>query len=157
MNTKKAFLSIDVVAQLILLILLVVSTLLAILSGGETAIYVGLVLFFLGLWQVGSGILFGIIRNDGKRAEYVIKSLAYVFFLAFGCSILEGSSINGFVTWSLIILFFLVIPSGIAVWYFRHSQADLEKLRLEIKNEIFISNDKDNILDSEEILNHERS
>lgn len=80
MNTKKAFLSIDVVAQLILLILLVVSTLLAILSGGETAIYVGLVLFFLGLWQVGSGILFGIIRNDGKRAEYVIKSLAYVFF-----------------------------------------------------------------------------
>jgi len=157
MKTKKALLSIDVVVQLILLILLIGATLISTLSGGDTAIFLGLVLFFLGLWQVGSGILFGIIRNDGKRAEYVIKSVIYVAVLYFGCFAMEGSSINGFVTWFLIILFFLVIPSGIAVWYFRYSQADLEKLRLEYKNRMIINFDMDDILDADEILKHERS
>ncbi len=156
-TAKSVLLSIDVVVQLISLVLLGGSVLLALLSKGETTIFVGLVLFFLGIWQVGSGVIFGIVRNDGKRGEYVIGSLVYVSLLFFGSYVLNGSSINGFVTWILITLFFLIIPSGIAIWYFKYSRADLTKLELENKNRVVINFDMDDVLDCEEILKHERS
>jgi len=157
MKGKGILLSIDLVGQLILLILLGGSVVVSILSAGTTLIFTGLVLFFLGLWQVGSGLLFGIIRSDGRRAEYVVKSIIYVCVLFFGSFLLDGVTLPMFFNWFLIILFFLVIPSGIANWYYQYSQKDLAKLKTEERNQIPTTSDLDDILDSEEILRHERT
>ncbi len=137
MKIQKMLLSIDVVVQLILLIFLAGTILMSVLSMGKTILLTGLIFFFLGLWQLGSGIFFGLIWNDRKRGEYVMNSFIYIWALVILSSFAP-----------LFIIFFLIFPIRTSVWYFQYSKNDLEKLKLEIENWI----GKEDILDSDELL-----
>lgn len=157
MKSKRILLSIDTVGQLILLILLGGAVVISILTAGTTSLLIGCVLFILGGWQLLSGLFVGIMRSDGKRFEYLFRSVVYLSFLYSSTYFLSGWDIPPFLGIFLMVLFFLVIPSGIAIWYYKYSQRDLEKIRIEEKNETLNISEMDDILDSEEILRHERS
>ena len=157
MKSKSILLSIDVVGQLVLLIILGGVTLVSILSAGATTIFIGFALLILGCWQMLSGLIMGIMRNDGKRFEYFLGSAVYLSVLVAGTYVFQGWDIPKFLAIFLMVLGYLVIPSGIAIWYFQYSQTDLAKLRREEKNQILAHSEMDHILDSEEILKHERS
>ena len=47
-------------------------------SQGALGMILGYMLFFLGVWQLGSGVIIGIVLRDGKRAEYFFASIAYL-------------------------------------------------------------------------------
>ena len=154
MKTIAAFLSIDVVVQIILLVLSIGLTLITIFTFGETFIFAGPVLFFLGIWQVLSELIFGILRKDSKRSEFLILSLGYVVILVLGTFAVASlfSNVPKTLGLLLIFIFYMAIPNLIAFKYWKYSSKDLEKLRLQIKEEVYVGHSMDEILDSEEIF-----
>jgi hypothetical protein len=85
-------------------------------------IFLLIVQFFLGGWQILSSIILIAIRKDKKRISYFFVVLAYFAVLFIGGTLVS----QGIIPESKILIFISLIlcPMSIAVWYFITSEKD---------------------------------
>lgn len=152
MKAHLTLLTIDSVIQLILLVLLGGTGLVALLTSGETLIIFGFLLLVTGAWQLLSGIIFGIIRNDGDRGKYVFGSMAYLIAIGVGGNLLSQVIAASLFLNITAIIFIAILPCLIAGWYFRLTQNDVNRLRDELQGLVRVDDTMNDILDSEEIF-----
>lgn len=148
MKARRILFKIDVFFQTILFFGAFSSGVLTAVTGGGTFIFFGLALFFLGAWQLGSGLIMGILLKDLVRIKYFFLSVIYVLFLMGIADYFESQ--KGIAYSIFLIVFVGIIPMAIAYWYMtwttRTAQEWKEKLK-EINEE-----DLEDILDSGEFL-----
>lgn len=72
----------DTAAQLTMLLGVVLTSALA---WWPVALYL---LFFLGVWQLGSGVIWGIVRRDQWRLLYVASAITFLFLAFIGLPVL---------------------------------------------------------------------
>lgn len=151
MKLQKTLLNIDLAIQMILLILTIMTGMASIMDGGAV-IVLALMLLLLGIWQLLSGIVLGLLRNDKKRGTYLLSSISYLLLLAMGTSIVSTMNFGGSFEVLLIAIFVLIIPLAISVWYYLYSQKDKKILQKEMEGMLPPSKKLDDILDTDEIL-----
>ncbi len=140
----KTLLKIDTFFQTLLFYVTLGLGVITLISLGSTFIFLGCSLFFLGAWQLLSGLLWSISLKNINRLRYFLGSSAYVLLLISGSNILELESI------ALGVIFVAAIPMMIAYWYLRLTNETLKEWDRGRKR--FTENEMENILDSEEVL-----
>lgn len=126
-QTQKSWLNLGFIIQSLLFFAAVGSGLVGVVMGGNALLIFAISLLFLGLWQMGSGVIMGIIFNDKLRTYYFLTSIIYLMFSVGLGMIVFGL---GKVIWSIyLIIFGGIIPLGIAYWYLKLTNLTLKKLR----------------------------
>ncbi|MFK8005109.1 MAG: hypothetical protein AB8H03_02005 [Saprospiraceae bacterium] len=149
MKTRKILLNVDLVIQGLLIFAATSLTFGTLVSTGESVIFLGFVLLGLGGWQLGSGVIMGIILKDNLRAKYFFGSVAYLIMISG-----VGSLSLKFGKYTEIFLgsaFIVIIPLCIAFWYLRLTNSTLEKLN-KLGDVVKYPDDLEDVLDSEEIF-----
>jgi len=149
MKTQKILLNVDLVIQGLLIFATTFLALGTLVSTGESAIFLGFALLGLGGWQLGSGVIMGIILKDNLRAKYFFGSVAYLIIISG-----VGSLSLKFGKYTEIFLgsiFIVIIPLCIAFWYFNLTKSALEKLN-QLGEVVKYPDDLENVLDSDEIF-----
>ena len=126
MKTRKFLLRIDLVIQATLFFVTSLMALGTLVSSGESAILLGLALLALGGWQLGSGLIMGIILKDELRGRYLFGSVVYLLIIS-GVSSLS-LKLGKYSEIFLSSVFIAIIPLCIAFWYLRLTNSTLEKL-----------------------------
>ncbi|MFK7775125.1 MAG: hypothetical protein AB8F94_23490 [Saprospiraceae bacterium] len=149
MKTRKFLLGFDLAFQVILFSVAIFSGLGMVVSSGGTVIFLGMALLALGGWQLGSGVIMGIILKDNLRAKYFFASVVYLMMI----SGVERLSLK-FGEYTEIFLgsvFIAIIPLCIAFWYLRLTNSTLEKLN-KLGDVVKYPDDLEDVLDSEEVF-----
>ena len=149
MKTQKFLLNIDIFIQFILIFITSFLALGTLISTGESAIFLGLSLLALGGWQLGSGVIMGIILKDELRAKYFIGSVVYLIMIS-GVSNLS-LKFGKYTEIFLSSVFIVIIPLCIAIWYLRLTNSTLEELN-KLGDVVKYPDDLEDVLDSEEIF-----
>ena len=149
MKTRKILLGIDLVIQGILIFVTSFTALGTLASAGEFAIFLGFALLALGGWQLGSGVIMGIILKDNLRAKYFVGSVFYLIMISGAGSL--SLKLGKYMEIFLSSVFIAIIPLCIAFWYLRLTNASIEKLD-KLGDVVEIPDDLEDILDSEEIF-----
>jgi len=129
----KLFLNIDMIVQVLMITLVVFSCFFL--------FPLIITLPLLGAWQmISAAVIFSQLKDD-KRGFYLIACIVMLFIMML-CIILELVFVVGGI-------FFIIIPIGMAIWYFRLTTQTQKEL--DNKNEI---NNKRKItrIDSEDVL-----
>ena len=133
MKRMKLFLNIDMIVQVLMITLVVFSCFFL--------FPLIITLPLLGAWQmISAAVIFSQLKDD-KRGFYLIACIVMLFIMML-CIILELVFVVGGI-------FFIIIPIGMAIWYFRLTTQTQKEL--DNKNEI---NNKRKItrIDSEDVL-----
>jgi len=146
MKTRKILLNVDLVIQSLLLFLAIASALGTMISKGAVGIILGYALLVLGGWQLGSGVIIGLMLSDRKRAEYVFWSIAYLCTIGVLGNLNPVS--NGEMNMVLAFIFIAAIPLCIAYWYLKLTKNTIKKIETAIE----IPGEMKGILDSDEIF-----
>jgi len=142
-------LTIDLIFQGILFLGTVIAAFGTLVTGGDMGIFLGYGLLFLGGWQLGSGVIMGIILKDNLRAKYFFGSVLYlIMIVGLGNLLLSGGKFAEIFFGSV---FITIIPLMIASWYLRLTNSTLNKLN-EFDDVAANPEEYENILDSEEIF-----
>jgi hypothetical protein len=140
--TKKTY-QIELILQVICLIPLVIGHIGALIE--PWTLILGLsAQFLIGCIQILSGLGHYLVYNDKGRGMYLLSAIGYLLVLYLGTflviSVVESTNANmdvlGVV---LLIIFHLIIPSSIALWYTkttfeRMNRAPAKSPKLKIKN-----------------------
>ncbi len=86
--------------------------------------------FFLGAAQLLSGLIHSIKYHDPKRRKYVKFAISYLASLFIGGMLLEHLEIDASF---LFIIFLIIIPAIIAIWYFNLTYEDYKAAPNSIK------------------------
>ena len=149
MRTQKILLRIDLAIQAILFFVTSLTALGTLVSSGESAILLGFALLALGGWQLGSGVIMGIILKDNLRVKYLIGSVVYLLIISgVGSLSLKLGKYSEIFIGSV---FIVIIPLCIAFWYLRLTNSTLAKLNA-LGEVVEIPADFEDVLDSEEIF-----
>ncbi len=98
----------------------------------------------IGIAQLLSGLLHLVTYNDQKRAKYLGRALVFVILLIFGSIGLEYIKLLGDgITVFIGILFVIIIPSGIAIWYTIQTNMDRKLAKPAIKKNKQIKQNED--------------
>lgn len=126
-QTQKFWLSTGFIIQSLLFFAAIGSGLVGVFTGGMALLIFAISLLLLGLWQLGSGVIIGIVLNDKISTYYFYASIIYIIF-SVGLGMIAFSL--GKVFWSgFLITFGGIIPLGIAYWYLKLTNLTLKKLR----------------------------
>jgi len=119
--------------------------------------FIGIAFILLGAWQLFSAAYVFSYFKDAKRKVYLIYCGFHIsVMLCTGLSDFwlerQIESIFGYNAFGIFLLiWFMIIPSILAIWYLRYSIKTLENLT-EGKHEFFTNKEMEEILDSGEIL-----
>lgn len=149
MKTRKKIVNVDFHIQRFLFAICAVLGAATFLTEGAAILLFGFLLFFLGIWQVLSALILGMMLSDRKRGKYLLFSLCYLGIVGLSAVIIEyfggpNSNILG-------IIFIGIVPFALSFYYLRltkHSLKELEHLGKVVK----MPKQLDDILDSEEIF-----
>lgn len=126
-ETQKTLLNTEFIIQSILFFVALGSGLIGVVMGGNALLIFAISLLFLGLWQLGSGVIMGKVLNDKIRSYYFYACLCYLLFLL-GLWMIAFSLGNFFLE-TFIIIFGGIIPLRISYWYIKLTNLTLKKLR----------------------------
>lgn len=117
----KTFLKIDYHVQFLALLLMIVTLPLFFVPM--------LILIFFGGWQLLSGLITAIFYKKLDRKHYVTKAIGYLAILALGMLLADNNLLPNFIidTGIGFFLFWLIIPFGIGIWYYRMVSKDYHK------------------------------
>lgn len=102
--------------------------------------------FLIGCAQVLSGLLHTVVYSDSKRAKYLGGALGFVLLLSFGTYLL-GNNESLF----LGVIFVIMIPTGIAIWYTIQTDMDRKLAEVRVKKPNQTQYDED-LLDDIQII-----
>ncbi|MEM6966837.1 MAG: hypothetical protein AAF573_18880 [Bacteroidota bacterium] len=137
------FLKVDIAIQTILLICVVPCLVLYFL--------IGFPLISLGAWQILSALVAWFTIKSKAHKKYLIRSISYV---SVGLLLIYN---NDYLSYELglflVVVGLIIIPIGIAIWYYDLTKKTLKTLKenrvIEYEYGAF-----DNVLDSDEILHN---
>ena len=91
----------------------------------ETAFLVlgALLQFFVGIAQVSSGAFHTVWHKNPLHKKYFIGAISYLAFLFLGGALIANALYGS----AVLIIFVLIIPVGIATWYYRLTLANYKK------------------------------
>ncbi len=102
--------------------------------------------FVMGCAQVLSGLLHTVVYSDSKRAKYLGGALGFVMLLILVVTVMDSLSftiINGGIPKFIAVLFMIIIPSGIAIWYTIQTNIDRKLAEATTKKPKQIKYDED--------------
>jgi hypothetical protein len=126
-KTQKSWLNVGFAIQSLLFFAAVGSGLIGFVMGGTALLIFATSLLFLGLWQMGSGVIMGKVLSDKIRTYYFYGSLIYLLF-SLGLGMIAFSLGKVFLV-IFITIFGGIIPLGIAYWYIKLTNLTLKRLR----------------------------
>lgn len=100
--------------------------------------------FVLGVFQVMSGLVHAIYFKDPRRQKYLIGVVGY-FLISFSLITLNTGGVA--FTELIGLLWGIIVPMGIAVWYYRLTKQDVETFEAEEENYAAVAW-QENILDA---------
>ena len=85
--------------------------------------------FCIGVYQVLSGIIGGFAYGDEKRKKYLLMNIAFFSIGFLGSLLMEGANYQ--VMQTLGMIYWFIIPSGIAIWYYTQTLKDFAEVQQE--------------------------
>lgn len=149
MRTRKILLNIDLLFQVILFFGAVGSALLTAASGGLMFAFFVFAILLLGLWQMTSGVIMGIILKDNLRAKYFFASIFYWILIITLGQLVFG--LGGAIGVMFTMIFVVIIPLRAAFWYLKLTNLTLNKLNV-LDDSVTNMDEFEDVLDSEEIF-----
>ncbi len=120
------FLRVDNIIQWILICTYVAAGLGALVDR-DIVIFLLVVQFFLGGWQLLSGIILFALTKNKKRLNYLLTVLAYFVIFALGSMLIAQGIFKE--TKALMVLSTILVPMVIAFWYFGMTQVDYKEVK----------------------------
>lgn len=125
MKTFKRVLYADVIVQAIFLVTMLVAGIFGlILQDSEYLLLILITQFFLGIWQVLSGIVFAIWKKDTWRQRYLGVAILVVLSIIILLNLNPTIRMDNVLGLALL----LIIPNIIGFAYFRYSYLQLTKI-----------------------------
>lgn len=120
---------VDIVIQGLMLLMAIMAAL-SIFVSREAAIYVMILQFFIGLYQICSGII-GAALGRKWKIPYLIGAFAYIIILGAGTAIISEMRGGGDAIIGLAIVGGIIVPYIIAIGYFVMSIKTFQQARME--------------------------
>ena len=122
MKLQRTLLLTDTIAQGILIGLIIPGPVLSLLWGNKEWIFISLYgMAFLGAWQFLGNLLWMLLRKEKVRRQYFVMVAGY-----FLLGILSSQIIPGIAATTLLVFsYWLILPFGMAIYYFWISAAKL--------------------------------
>jgi len=148
MKTNKLLLKIDLVAQMVLMSTLIAAFIIALFTwdDGNVEILFNIEIA-LGVWQVGSALIMGVVLRDKERFRYL--KMVFIFFVSIFLSIPVLSGIGFFIGEFLgtftdiignvlgimtVLIMLFGIPLTYAWWYLFKTYADYKGSFYKVRN-----------------------
>ena len=87
------------------------------MSGG--IIFYMILHFCIGVYQIISGLIGGLYYGDERRKQYLLMNVGYFSIAFLGSLLTEGLHYE--INQTLGMIYFFIIPSCIAIWYYVHT------------------------------------
>lgn len=121
------FLRADIIIQWILMSIYILVGLGALVDR-EIMIFLLIVQFFLGGWQLLSGVILFALTRHQSRINYLLTVAAYFGLFALGSMLVSQGVIKD--TKVLMVISTILVPMAIAIWYFITTQSDYKQIKL---------------------------
>lgn len=146
MKAREFLLNVDLFIQSVLFFGTLAASILLVFTSFKNSIGLIVPIFFLGMWQLLSGIVLAFLLEDKKRAGYSMGSIFYLVIIVSFTLLMSVS--NDIIKNLLFYTFYVFIPLRIAYWYLNLTNETIKRLRTRI----FIPKGMEEILDSDEIF-----
>lgn len=91
----------------------------AFFTNGATAVIFFILLFLIGIWQMGSALVRMLVFRNFTTFTYFFSALVYILFISIFLPLLVKYDFNSS-TFAIAIWFMGVVPYAGAVWFLRH-------------------------------------
>ena len=122
------FLTVDLIIQRLIGAIYILAGIGALIDR-EGIIFLLLVQFFLGGWQILSALIVTAIRKNKQRLPYFVAVAIYFSFLIFGGMLMDQQYFARELRKTIMTIGFILIPMSYAIWYHVITTVDYQNSR----------------------------